>query len=320
MIKNKIVLVTGGAGFIGSHLVERLTENSNFVIIIDNFSNAPSENEKNISEITKNLENEKDYMLIRGNLEEFSVFKNLNIEIDLIFHIAATPGVRYSIQNAEKVTRNNIVSTINVLEYALKIGMKKVIFASSSSVYGNPIYTPVDENHPKNPISPYAVSKLCCETYTDYYYRERDLPVTSLRFYTVYGPRGRTDMAIRKFFNNILHNEPLKIFGDGEQIRDFTYITDIIDGLLLAAENNQSNGEVFNLGCSNPISINKLIEKMYKISNKPKNVDYLERQEGDVEVTHSKIDKAKNKLHFKPKINIDEGLKKTYEWQITNLK
>ncbi len=317
MIKNKNVLITGGAGFIGSHLFERLINNTNFVLIIDNFSS--SETEKNLSEITKNYEIEKDYQLIKGDLADNSIFSTINYDVDIIFHLAATPGVRYSIQNAPKVTKNNILSTVNVFENALKMDVEKVVVASSSSVYGNPIYTPVDENHPKSPISPYAVSKLCCELYADYYFRENNLPVTSLRFYTVYGPRGRPDMAIRIFFGKIMKNEPITIYGNGSQIRDFTYISDIVDGLILATEIKQSSGEIFNLGCSNPIQLNQLIDKMYEIADRPKDVQYLEKQKGDVEITHSKIDKARKILRFDPKINIDEGLKKTYEWQIENL-
>ena len=316
MIKNKNILLTGGAGFIGSHLFERLVNNTNFVIIIDNFSS--SETEKNLSELTKNYEPEKDYKVIKGDLADNSIFSTINSDIDIIFHLAATPGVRYSIQNASKVTKNNIISTVNVFENALKMDVEKVVVASSSSVYGNPAYTPVDENHPKSPISPYAVSKLCCEMYADYYFRENNLPVTSLRFYTVYGPRGRPDMAIRKFFNQIMKNEPINIYGDGSQIRDFTYISDIVDGLVLASETKKSSGEVFNLGCSNPIEVNQLIEKMYKIADSPRNTQYVEKQKGDVEITFSKIDKARTLLQFDPKVNIDEGLKKTYEWQKDN--
>ena len=314
MIKNKKILLTGGAGFIGSHLFERLINNSNYVIVIDNFSS--SETERNLLEITKNYEIKKDYDLIRGDLADYSILKKLNSDIDVIFHLAATPGVRFSIQNAPKVTKNNIISTVNIFEKALKSDVEKVVVASSSSVYGNPIYTPVDEDHPKNPISPYAVSKLCGEMYSDYYFRENNLPVTSLRFYTVYGPRGRPDMAIRIFFSKIMKNEPIKIFGDGSQIRDFTYISDIVDGLILASEIKQSSGEVFNLGCSNPIQLNDLVDKMYEIAEKPKEVQFLEKQKGDVKITHSKIEKARSILRFDPKINIDEGLKKTYEWQI----
>ena len=313
MIKNKSILLTGGAGFIGSHLFERLISNSNYVLVIDNFSS--SETEKNLLAITKNYEIKKNYDLIRGDLAADSILTNITSDFDIIFHLAAIPGVRISIENASKVTKNNILSTVNVFEKALKSDVEKVVIASSSSVYGNPIYTPVDENHPKNPISPYAVSKLCCEMYADYYFREYNLPITSLRFYTVYGPRGRTDMAIRIFFNKIFKNDPIKIFGDGSQIRDFTYISDIVDGLILASEVKQSSGEIFNLGCSNPIELNQLIEKMYKIADRPRNTQYLEKQKGDVKITSSKIDKAREILQFDPKVNIDEGLKKTYEWQ-----
>jgi len=317
MIKNKNILLTGGAGFIGSHLFERLINNSNYVLIIDNFSS--SETEKNLLEITKNYEIKKDYDLIRGDLADYSILTNINSDFDIIFHLAATPGVRISIQNAPMVTKNNILSTVNVFEKALKSDIEKVVIASSSSVYGNPLYTPVDESHPKNPISPYAVSKLCCEMYADYYFREYNLPVTSLRFYTVYGPRGRPDMAIRIFFSKIMKNDQIKIFGDGSQIRDFTFISDIVDGLILASEVKQSSGEIFNLGCSNPIQLNQLIEKMYKIADRTRNTLYIEKQKGDVKITSSKIDKARKILQFDPKVNIDEGLKKTYEWQKENM-
>ncbi|MHA1915025.1 MAG: GDP-mannose 4,6-dehydratase [Promethearchaeota archaeon] len=319
MIKNKTILVSGGAGFIGSHLFEKLIANNNYVVIIDNFSNQHSENEKNISEITKNYSLKKDYDLLQKNLVDKSTFSKLDYSFDIIFHLAAKPGVRYSIQNAEKVASNNILSTINIFEYALKINAKKVVFASSSSIYGNPIYTPVDEEHPKNPISPYAVSKLCGEFYADYYFRENNLHVSSLRFYTVYGPRGRPDMAIRQFFHYILTNKQILIYGDGNQIRDFTYISDIVEGLILAAEKSKSSGEIFNLGCSNPVSVNQLIDKMYTIAEKPKNIKYVEKQKGDVEITSSKIDKAKKILGFEPKYNIDEGLRNTYKWQIENI-
>ena len=318
MLKNKNILLTGGVGFIGSHLFEKLINNSNYVLILDNFSS--SETEKNLLTITKNYEIKKDYDLIRGDLADNSILNNITSDFDIIFHLAAIPGVRISIQNASKVTKNNILSTVNVFEKALKSEVEKVVVASSSSVYGNPIYTPVDEDHPKSPISPYAVSKLCCEMYANYYFREYNLPITSLRFYTVYGPRGRTDMAIRIFFSKMLKNDQIKIFGDGSQIRDFTYISDIVDGLILASEVKQASGEIFNLGCSNPIQLNQLIEKMYKIADRPQNIQYLEKQKGDVKITSSKIDKARKILGFDPKVNIDEGLKKTYEWQKENLK
>lgn len=317
MIKNKNILITGGAGFIGTHLFESLIKNKNYVIVIDNFNKYYIGKEENFAEVSKSYTNEKDYLLIKMDLLDQAVFNKIDCDIDIIFHLAAQAGVRYSIDNAAEVTNNNIVSTVNVFEYARQNNVKKVVFASSSSVYGNPQYLPVDEDHPKNPISPYAISKLCGEIYANYYYREYNLPVTSLRFYTVYGPRGRPDMAIRKFFDLILQDEEILIYGDGTQLRDFTYITDLINGLILAGEKQESEGQVFNLGCSNPITVNDLVEKMYLITNKPKNIKYSDKQQGDVEITYSNTEKAKKSLKYNPKVIIDEGLKNTYEWIIS---
>lgn len=277
------------------------------------------EKEARLHKILESYTIKEDYDIIKGNLVDNNILKKVSHELDIIFHLAAHANVRYSINHANTFSNNNIISTINILELALNLNLDKIIYSSSSSVYGNPLYTPVDEDHPKNPISPYGISKLCCELYADYYYREYNLPITSLRFYTVYGPHGRTDMAIGKFFNFIIQNKKIKIFGNGEQLRDFTYVGDIVDGLILAAENKNSNGEVFNLGTSNTVSVNELVNKMYKIANKPKNVQYVEKKQGDVNITFSKIEKAQKILDFNPKFNIDEGLEKTYKWQIKYL-
>jgi nucleoside-diphosphate-sugar epimerase len=320
MIKNKSILITGGAGFIGTHLFEKLIIDNNFIIILDNFDEYYKGKDTQLSELTKKYEESKDYKLIRGDLLNDSIFNEIECEIDIIFHLAAKAGVRYSIENPSEVTKNNMVSTVKIYDYAQINNIKKVIYASSSSVYGNPIYTPVDETHPKNPISPYAVSKLCGEIYADFYFREYGLPVTSLRFYTVYGPRGRPDMAIRKFFNLILQDKEIMIYGDGEQLRDFTYVSDIVDGLILAAEKKESIGEVFNLGCSNPIKLNQLIDKMYSIANKPKKLKYIEKQKGDVDITYSNTEKAKKILNYIPKTDIDEGLRITFDWQKNKIK
>ena len=318
MIKNKTVLVTGGAGFIGINLCEELLESDNYIIIIDNFNEYYEEKEEQFNAMIRNYEDGKDYHLIRGDLVDKNTFKAIDSEIDYIFHLAAQAGVRYSIQNPLEVSKNNILSSINVFEYSIQHPPRKVIYASSSSVYGNPTYTPLDENHPKKPISPYAVSKLISELHADYYYRENQLPVTSTRFYTVYGPRGRPDMAIRKFFELMLRDKEITIYGDGTQLRDYTYISDIVNGLILAAESPKSSGEIFNLGCSNPISVLELVSKMYALSGKKKQVKHIEKQKGDVDITYSDITKAKNVLGFEPKIHIDEGLKKTLQWQLNH--
>ncbi|MFX0021998.1 MAG: GDP-mannose 4,6-dehydratase [Candidatus Hermodarchaeota archaeon] len=320
MLKNKNIIITGAAGFIGSHLTEILLKNGNFLILIDNFNKYYLGKEERLEKILSNYQSKKDYILIKEDLKNKSFINKITYNVDYIFHLAAQAGVRYSINKAAEVSNNNIISTINIFEFALKLdNIQKIAYASSSSIYGNPIYTPCDEDHPKNPISPYAVSKLCGEIYANYYFREYNLPITSLRFYTVYGPRGRPDMSISKFFNFMINDKEISIYGDGEQLRDFTYISDIIDGLILACETNASNGEAFNLGVSNPISVNNLIDKMYTITNKPIKIKFIEKQQGDVEITYSNIEKARKLLNFSPKINIEEGLLNQYRWQIDNL-
>ena len=315
MLRNKNILITGAAGFIGSHLTEVLLKSDNHLILIDNFNNYYAGKREQLHEILVSTQNHDNYRLIEGDLKNSKIFNGIECEIDMIFHLAAQAGVRFSIEHASEVTHNNILSTINTFEYALNSNCKKVIYASSSSVYGNPLYTPIDEEHPKNPISPYAVSKLCGEIYADYYFREYGLPITSLRFYTVYGPRGRPDMAIRKFFDLMFKDKEIKIFGDGEQLRDFTFVSDIVNGLILSSENETSSGKIFNLGCSNPITINQLVEKMYKITKKSKKIKYIEKQKGDVEITHSNIEKANQVLNYFPKMQIDQGLIEQYNWQ-----
>lgn len=320
MLKNKNIILTGAAGFIGSHLTDLLLKNNNFLILIDNFNEYYLGKEEQLEEITKNYQNKKDFILIRGDLTNKSIYKKIQSEVDYIFHLAAQAGVRYSINNAAEITQNNILSTVNIFEYALKQkNLQKVIYASSSSVYGNPVYTPCDEEHPKNPISPYSISKLCGEIYANYYYREYNLPITSLRFYTVYGPRGRPDMSIRKFYTLMLKDEAITIYGNGEQLRDFTYISDIINGLILVCENEASNGEIFNLGSSKPISVKDLVNKMYKITDKEEKINYIDKQQGDVDITHSNINKARKILGYNPKIDIDQGLLNQYQWHIKDL-
>ncbi|MFX1408974.1 MAG: GDP-mannose 4,6-dehydratase [Promethearchaeota archaeon] len=315
MIKNKNILITGGAGFIGTHLVETLMKEGNYITIIDNFNDCYyTGKEENLAEVTNDYEILTNYKLIKGDLLNDSTYYEINNDIDFIFHLAAHAGVQYSMHNAEQVTRNNILGFVNILEFALNQEVKKLVYASSSTVYGNPTYTPVDENHPKNPICPYGLSKLCCEIYADYYFREYSIPITKLRFYSVYGPRGRPDMVIGKFLNRILQNKELKIYGDGEQLRDFTYISDIVNGLILSSEKKESSGQAFNLGLSNPISINQLVDKIYDIANKPKKVKYGDKKKGDMEITHADITKAAKILNYDPKVDINTGLKKTYDW------
>ncbi len=315
MLKNKKIIITGAAGFIGSYLTKALLEQNNYLILVDNFNDYYSGKEDRLNAILENYESKKDYILLKEDILNPKLYKKLDPEIDYIFHLAAQANVRHSIKYASEVSNTNIIGTINLLEFTKKIkDLRRFIFASSSSVYGNPLYTPCDEDHPKNPISPYAISKLAGEIYTNYYYNQFQIPITNLRFYTVYGPNGRPDMAIGKFFNLMLQNKPLTVYGTGEQLRDFTYISDIISGMILSSENEKAVGEPFNLGYSTPISVNELVDIMYEFTGVQRNIRYEKPQMGDVEITHSKIEKAKKILNYHPKISIHEGLKKYYAW------
>jgi len=315
MLKNKKILITGAAGFIGSYLTQNLLKNNNFLILVDNFNDYYSGKEDRLNTILDNYESRKNYVLLKDDILNPKLYEQLPTNLEYIFHLAAQAGVRYSIKHASEVATVNIIGTVNLLEYAKSLeDLRRFVFASSSSVYGNPRYVPCDEDHPKNPISPYSISKLAAEIYVNYYYNQFSIPTTNLRFYTVYGPNGRPDMAIEKFFNLMLQNKPITIYGTGKQLRDFTYISDIINGIISSSETEHAIGETFNLGFSNPISVNELVHIMQTLTQTPTKVQYEKPQMGDVDITHSKIDKAKKILNYHPKVSIQEGLKKYYTW------
>ena len=315
MLNNKKILITGAAGFIGSYLTKALLEHNNYLILVDNFNEYYSGKEDRLNAVLENYVSKKDFILLKEDILDPKLYEKLDQNIGYIFHLAAYANVRYSIKYASEVSKNNIVGTVNLLEFAKQIkDLRRFVFASSSSVYGNPLYTPCDEDHPKNPISPYAISKLAGEIYTNYYYNQFHIPITNLRFYTVYGPNGRPDMAIGKFFDLMLQNKPITIYGTGEQLRDFTYISDIISGMILSSENEDAIGESFNLGFSDPISVNKLVDIIYNLTEVKKNIQFEKPQMGDVDITHSKIEKARDILGYNPKVDIHEGLKKCFAW------
>jgi UDP-glucose 4-epimerase len=315
MLTNKKILITGAAGFIGSYLAKALLEHHNYLILVDNFNEYYSGKEDRLNAVLEDYQSKKDFILLKEDILDPKLYEKLDQNIEYIFHLAAQANVRHSIKHASEVSKTNIIGTVNLLEFAKQIkDLKRFVFASSSSVYGNPLYTPCDENHPKNPISPYAISKLTSEIYTNYYYNQFHIPITNLRFYTVYGPNGRPDMAIGKFFNLMLQNKPITIYGTGKQLRDFTYISDIISGIILSSEKENAIGESFNLGFSDPISVNELVDIMYNLTGIKKNIHFEKPQIGDVDITHSKIEKAKKILGYNPKVNISQGLKNYYAW------
>lgn len=307
------ILITGGAGFIGSHLADKLLQLGNEVICYDNFDSFYLNKEKNIEH---NLKNPK-YKLIKADILDYNLLKIAMQKVDITFHLAAQPGVRFSIENPEKTVRVNILGTVNVLKAALEQNVTKVIFASSSSVYGEPKHLPLDEKHPTNPISPYGLSKLCSEKYCQLYHKLYRENIVILRYFSVYGPRQRPDMAIHKFVNLLVQSKHPEIYGDGFQSRDFTYIDDVVQGTILAAEKDTAIGEVFNIGNGSTITVNDLVELLIKLLQKEQVKPTRTKPKlGDVTHTYASVEKAKFTLGYQPKTLLPDGVKRFAEWYL----
>ena len=302
-------LVTGCAGFIGSHLVDKLLEQGYKVTGIDCFTDYYHREikEANIS----NALDHNNFKLIEEDILNMDKFP----EPDYVFHLAAQAGVRASWgKSFEIYTRNNIEATQKLLEFYKDRAIKKFVYASSSSVYGD-AELPMREESLLKPVSPYGVTKLAGENLCYLYYKNYGVPIVSLRYFTVYGPRQRPDMAIHKFVKAILNNEEITVFGDGTQTRDFTYVDDAVEANILAAESG-SVGEVFNIGGGSRISVNDLINEIEKFVGKRARVKYVEKQKGDVRDTLADTSIVKN-LGWDPKVDIKEGLKRFVGWFIS---
>ncbi|MBM3709244.1 MAG: NAD-dependent epimerase/dehydratase family protein [Actinobacteria bacterium] len=312
------ILVTGGAGFIGSHICEKLVSLKNSVICIDNFNDYynPDIKENNISALPEEQSNlftlYREDILNKYALDEiFSKHR-----IDMVIHLAARAGVRPSINNASLYEQVNVQGTINLLDACRNHGISRFIFASSSSVYGGNNKIPFSEHdNVDNPVSPYAATKKAAELVCYTYFYLFKISFFVYRFFTVYGPRQRPEMAIHKFTRRILNNKEIYVYGDGSSSRDYTYIDDITDVILNNLENIKGF-EIFNLGNSNPVKISDLINTIEKITAKKAVINYIDPQAGDMKVTYADILKARKMLKYNPKISIEEGVKKFVEWYI----
>lgn len=234
--------------------------------------------------------------------------------MDYVYHEAAQAGVRISVEDPFKPNNVNVVGTLNVLKASLDADVKKVINASSSSVYGKVKYLPFDENHPTEPVSPYGVSKLAAEQYCRVFYEIYGLPTTSLRYFTVYGPRMRPDLAISIFTKKMIKNEEITVFGDGKQTRDFTYIEDVVEANTKLLRCKDTDGKILNIGSGNRISVNDLILVLNDIIESKSAIKYARTQKGDAENTLSDVSTAYKLIQYKPAINIKKGLDKFVEW------
>lgn len=306
-------LVTGAAGFIGSHLCERLLAEGWFVTGLDNFNDFydPQIKHRNISVCLKN----KKFRLAEGDIRDpDTVEEAIGEGVDVIAHLAAGAGVRPSIVRPVYYSDNNMTGTMVMLETARKFEVKKFIFASSSSVYGNNKKVPFSENDNVDfPISPYAATKKAGELFCYTYYHLYGIDMTCLRFFTVYGPRQRPDLAIHKFASLIVQGKPLQIFGDGSMKRDFTYIDDIIDGTMAAIEKCKGCN-IYNLGESRPITVSKLVAEIENALGRKAIIEHIPMQPGDVDCTYADVSKAAGELGYNPKTGIQSGLAKFAEW------
>ena len=302
-------LVTGGAGFIGSHLAEELLRRGYRVVVYDNFDDYYYGKEHNI----KGLLGDPNFTLVCGDILDYEELVSAS-KVDVVFHLAAQPGVRFSMRNPEKTVRVNVLGTLNVLRAAVENDVGKVVYASSSSVYGPPERLPMDENHPTNPISVYGVSKLAGEKLCRMFSELYGLRVVALRFHTVYGPRQRPDMAIHRWTKQLFSGKPLTVYGDGRQTRDFTYVSDIVSGILLASEWEGGRYEVFNLGAGRNYSVLEVIRVLGEVAGVEPKLSFEKPKAGDVPHTYADIRKAERELGFKPRVDLREGLRRFVEW------
>ncbi|MBU1855347.1 MAG: SDR family NAD(P)-dependent oxidoreductase [Nanoarchaeota archaeon] len=308
------VLVTGGAGFIGSHVCDRLLLEGQRVVCIDNLNDYYNPNIKK-KNVKHNLRN-KNFIFYKLDILNFKKLDKLfsKYNFDKVVHLAARAGVRASIDNPFIYEETNVRGTLNLLELARKYDVKNFVFGSSSSVYGANKKTPFSESDEVNEqVSPYAVTKRAGELLCSNYHNLYNLNITCLRFFTVYGPRGRPDMAPLKFTHRIFNKLPIDMYGDGTSARDYTYISDIVDGIVFALNKNLSF-EIINLGDSNPITLKDFISIIEKSVDRKAVIRKEPMPKGDVLITYADIRKAKRLLGYKPKIKISEGIRRLIEW------
>ncbi len=308
-------LVTGGAGFIGSHLCERLLQSGHAVWALDDLNDFydPALKRRNLGDVQRSG---KPFVFVEGDVADRAAVEAVfrEAQFDQVFHLAARAGVRPSLEQPALYQRVNVEGTTNVLEAARQHGVKKLTLASSSSVYGINSKAPFAESDPIfTPISPYAASKLACEALGHVYHHVYGLDIAMLRFFTVYGSRQRPDLAIHKFARRILAGQPIDVFGDGSTSRDYTFVEDIVDGIAACA--TRSFGfEIINLGGAHPVTLTRLIEVLEASLQKRATIHHLPGQPGDVPRTWADVAKAGKLLGYAPKVGIEEGIARFVGW------
>jgi UDP-glucuronate 4-epimerase len=314
-VTGKRFLVTGGAGFIGSHLVDcLLAQRPASLVVVDNFDEFydPQIKRANIADHV----NDRAHLLVEADIRDYSALKQVFEEhhFDAIIHLAAKAGVRPSVSEPRAYTEVNINGTMNLLELAERNGVGKFVFGSSSSVYGPAATPPFREDAPLAPVSPYASTKAAGEMLAHAYSHLYGMRVVCLRFFTVYGARQRPDLAIHKFARMIASRSPIPVYGDGSAERDFTYIDDIIQGVMAAIEYDATPFEIINLGESQTVTVNRMIELLEEALGRKAIIERCPPQPGDLPLTHADITKARKLLGYQPTTPIETGIKKFAEW------
>lgn len=309
------VLVTGGAGFIGSNLSEQLLAGGHRVWVFDDLNDFydPARKNRNLKELQATG---KPFAFVRGSLTDARAVEDVFgvAQFDQVIHLAARAGVRPSLEDPVLYQEVNVTGTVRLLEAARRRGVKKITIASSSSVYGLNSKAPFSESDPIfHPISPYAASKLACEALGHVYHHLYKMDIVMLRFFTVYGPRQRPDLAICKFVERISSGKSIPVFGDGSTARDYTYVSDTVAGII-ACTQKEFGYEVFNLGNSDAVKLSYLIELLEKAVGKKAMIDRQPNQPGDVPFTCADISKAQRMLGYNPKVRIEEGIPRFVEW------
>src|SRR6266496_1969611 len=308
-------LVTGGAGFIGSHVCGRLLDRGDAVWAFDDLNNFydPAIKQGNVQMLEASSDR---FRFVRGDLADRACLDELaaGIQFDQVIHLAARAGVRPSLLEPALYQRVNVEGTVHLLETARRNKVKKIVIASSSSVYGVNSKVPFSESDPIfAAISPYAASKLACEALGHVYHHVYGMDIVLLRFFTVYGARQRPDLAIHKFAQLMTQGKPIPVFGDGSTARDYTYVTDTVDGVLACTE-KEFGYEIFNLGESQTVRLSYLIGLLEKGLGRRAIIDRQPVQPGDVPITCANIDKARAKIGYNPKVKIEEGIGRFVEW------
>ena len=299
-------LITGGAGFIGFHLVKHLLGAGGIVRVVDNLSTGSAERLKQMPDSVQ---------LVTGDLADNSVAAEAVKDMDYVLHQAAVPSVQRSVVDPVGTNRSNVTATLNLLENSRKAGVRRFVYAASSSAYGDTEVLPKKEEMPANPLSPYALQKWVGERYCKLYHELYGLETVSLRYFNVFGPGQDPDSeyaaVIPKFITKLLAKEPITVYGDGEQSRDFTYIDNVVEANLLALHRPSAPGAVCNIGCGQRVSLNELIEILERLLGIRAQVTYAPRKPGDVRHSLADITNTTSILGYVPKIEIEEGLRRT---------